>query len=33
MKNTDVMPSMLEHSVTLIQGNVKIGKSIYEYNL
>lgn len=33
MENTDVMPSMLEHSVTLIQGNFKIGKSIYEYNL
>lgn len=33
MKNTDVMPSMLEHSVTLIQGKFKIGKSIYEYNL
>lgn len=33
MENTDVMPSMLEHSVTLIQGNINTGKSIYEYNL
>lgn len=33
MENTQTMPSMLEHSVTLIQGNAKIGKSIYVYNL
>ncbi|WP_373128506.1 hypothetical protein [Dielma fastidiosa] len=33
LENTKTMPSMLEHSVTLIQGNVKTGQMIYEYNL
>ena len=33
LENTKTMPSMLEHSVTLIQGNVKTAKMIYEYNL
>ena len=33
LENTKTMPSMLEHSVTLIQGNVKTGQMIYEYDL